>query len=251
VHGRELVVRTHDALLGGISGRAFAPTRVLITDSSQVIEWIMTGTHADTRKPVALRGVALVWTRDDGSITDVHLYYDEALLLAQLGRGPKILQAVPPPQPPSGEREIVEQSRSAEEKTNLATVRASLEALAAGDEDAYLGKMADDLELVAPASAKPIRGKRAAQAYFRAMRGAIANLDTTVDKIWGIGRYVAVEYHLVGEQRGPIGWIPAQRDSLIKMFVVDIVEVVDRRIVRVWRYDNPGQILPDPERGPR
>ena len=55
--------------------------------------------------------------------------------------------------------------------------------------------------------------------------------------------FVVVEYHIVGEQRGPIGRIPAQKDNLLKMFDVDVVQLKDHKITHIWRYDNPAQLL--------
>ena len=75
------------------------------------------------------------------------------------------------------------------------------------------------------------------------MNKSIANLDSSIDDIWGIGDFVVVEYHIVGEQKGPIGKIPAQKDNLLKMFDVDVVELKDHKISHIWRYDNPAQLL--------
>ena len=78
------------------------------------------------------------------------------------------------------------------------------------------------------------------------MRSAIAYLATSIENGWGFGPFVVVEYHIVGEQRRPIGWIPVPKDALIKMSIVDVIEMREGKIARVWRYDNPIQILPSP-----
>lgn len=243
VHGRDNVTKMHDAVLGAYDARRFIASRALLTPSSQVLEWTMTGTHKATQRQVSLKGVALLWTKDDGSIADVHLYYDEALANAQAGVGPKALLALAPPQPPAGPPEEVEQARSATEGTNVAVYRAALEALENEDEPGYVATMSDDIELTTLEGPEPARGKLEARAYFRAMHKAIGHLDTSITNAWGIGPYAVVEYQVVGEQRGPLAWIPAQKDNLLKLFVVDIAEVKDGKIVRVWRYDNPVQIL--------
>jgi hypothetical protein len=57
-----------------------------------------------------------------------------------------------------------------------------------------------------------------------------------------VGPYAVVEYSIAGEQLGPIGWIPAQRDRVVRFELVDICEIHDGKITRVWRYDNPVEI---------
>ncbi len=246
VHGRDNVVKAHEALLGTLDARTFVASRVLLTDSAQLVEWTMTGMHKTAHKPVTFKGLTLLWTKDDGSISDVHLYFDDALLKAQAGVGPKGLASPPPPAMPSGEHQVIEQTRSPVESANVKVVRASLEALENKDEPAYVATMTDDVEIATLESAAPLRGKPEARSYLKAINKAIGQLDTSVDNVWGVGSFVVVEYHVVGEQRGAIGWVPAQKDNLLKMFVVDVVEMKAGKIARVWRYDNPAQILPSP-----
>ncbi len=110
--------------------------------------------------------------------------------------------------------------------------------------------MTDDVETLGLESPRPAHGKADARAYMKAMHKAIGRLDTQIDNISGIGSYVVVEYHIVGEQRGPIGWVPAQKDTLLKMYIVDVVELTGGKISRIARYDNPMQILSTSEAGP-
>jgi hypothetical protein len=74
------------------------------------------------------------------------------------------------------------------------------------------------------------------------MHKAIGQLDTTAFGAWGVAQFAIVEYSIDGEQLGPIMWIPAQRDRAIRFELVDICEIRDGKIARVWRYDNPIQI---------
>src|SRR5579883_1753658 len=78
--GRDKVVKAHDAIFGDFDQRKLAARRVLLTKESQAIEWVMTGVHArdffgvaPTQKPVAIQGITLVWTKDDGAITEIHV----------------------------------------------------------------------------------------------------------------------------------------------------------------------------------
>jgi ketosteroid isomerase-like protein len=246
VHGRENVIQVHEALLGAFDDRSFVASRVLLTDRSQIVEWTMSGASKSSQRRVALRGVVLLWTKDDGSVTDAHLYFDEALAKVQTGAGPKALSGMPLASMPSAERQEIEQTRGVDEGANVATIRGSLEAFESGDEAAYLGAMTDDVEVTTLEGSKPLHGKPDLRAYARAMHKAIGQLDTSVDNAWGIGPYVVVEYHIVGEQRGPIAWVPAQKDNLLKMYIVDVTEMRAGKIAHVWRYDDPAQILSEP-----
>jgi ketosteroid isomerase-like protein len=248
-HGKGSVVHAHEALFGAFDQRKVTVGRVLRTPTQQTIEWTMNATHARdwmgvaaTHKPVAFKGATLLWTKDDGSVADVHVYVDVAVVKAQLGVGPKELLALPPATPPTAPPQVIEKTGSGEEDMNLRAVRASLEALESNDEAAYLSTMADDVEVNTAERVAPAHGKADAKAYFKAMHKAIGQLDTTADSAIGIGSFVVVEYSIAGEQMGPVGWIPAQRDKVIRLQTVDVVEVHAGKLARIWRYDDPAQI---------
>jgi hypothetical protein len=252
-HGRENVVEAHEALFGAFDQRTFVTSRHWITDSSQALEWTMAGVQARdwfgvaaTRKPVVIEGLTVLWTNDDGSITDVHVTFDEAAVKVQLGAGPKELAGLPPSRSAAPPTQEFEQARTDEEAANVAQVRASLSALEKGDEAAYVNTMTDEVEVRAPERAQPARGKEEARAYFKTIRKEVGELDTSIDNVWGIQQFVVVEYFIVGTQLAPIGWVPVERDRLLKLSVVDIVEMHAGKIARVWRYDNPAQILTSP-----
>jgi hypothetical protein len=251
-HGRDAVVRVHDVLFGAFDSRSASMSRVWRTDSTQAVEWTMTGVQARdwmgvaaTHKPVAFGGLTLLWTKDDGSVTDVHVYFDVAVVKAQLGVGPKELVSVAatmPARPASAAPRIFEQTGFAEEKIGLALVRAELDALENNNEAAYVAAVTDDVEVYTLERAQPRRGKDDIRAYFKAMHKAIGQLDTTIDNAWGIAHFAVVEYEIAGEQLGPIGWIAARRDKVVRLHVADLIEIRDAKIARVWRYDNPAEI---------
>jgi ketosteroid isomerase-like protein len=244
--GPEAVVKAHDARLGRLEERRFTPTRVLQAESSLVLEWTLTAVYGASHRSVGLRGVALLWTKDSGAITDVHLLFDEAVLRAQLGEGPKGLAALALPAAPTGPPERFERAGSAQEDRGAATVRRSLDALENNDEPGYLATMTDDVEWVTPEATLPLHGAAVPRGYFRTMRKAVGNLDTQIDHAWSAGPYVAVEYRITGEQRGPIGWVPAQKNRLVELRVIDVCELRDAKIVRLWRYEDPASIAAGP-----
>jgi ketosteroid isomerase-like protein len=252
-HGRDAVERAHATLFGAFDGRTVAASRIFRTDSTQAVEWTMSGTHANpwmgvaaTHKPVVIKGLTLLWTKDDGSLTDVHVYFDAAVVKAQLGVGPKELLALPAPAMPSGAPQIYEQSGSPEETSSVAVGRAAIDALESGDEAAYVNTKTDDTEYFTLELAQPDRGKDAAKAYFKATRKSIAQLDTTLENSWGIGAFSVLEYTIAGEQKAPIGWIPVQKNAVMRLDVAQVNEDRDGKVARVWRYENPLEIASGP-----
>jgi steroid delta-isomerase-like uncharacterized protein len=248
-YDRDAVVKAHAALFGAFDQRALGLSRIWRTDRQQTLEWTMTGVQARdwmgvpaTHKPVGVRGLTLLSTKDDGTITDVHVYFDVMVVKAQLGAGPKELENLPLPSIPAAPPQVFEQTGSPDEAANVTAVRAHLDALEKKDEAAFLGTVTDDVQIETLGRAQPMRGKDDVKAYFKAMHKAIGQLDTTLDNAWGVTRFAIVEYFISGEQLGPIGWIPAQRDKVLKLQVADVVEVTGGKIAHIWRYDDPAQI---------
>ncbi len=102
--------------------------------------------------------------------------------------------------------------------------------------------MANDVEVNDAERAVPARGKSDAKVHYEGLHKAIGQLDTTIMGEWGVGKFAIVEYYIAGEQLGPFMWLPARRDQVIRFEVVDICEIRDGKIARVWRYDNPIQM---------
>jgi len=255
-HGRDPIVHAHDVLLGAFDGRKVVATRIWRTNSEQTVEWTLTGVQARdwmgvkaSQKPVTVRGITLIWTKDDGSITDLHVYFDVAAVKAQLGVGPKELVAAATRSDAASDAGtpatplIVEQAASAAEESNVAVARAALDALESSNLKAYQDAMADDVEVHTLERGQPSRGKGDAIAYFKAMHKAIGQLDTTVTDAWGVGTFAVLEYTIAGEQLGALGWIPAQHERTIRLHIVDVVEVVGGKIAQIWRYDNPSEVV--------
>jgi ketosteroid isomerase-like protein len=261
VHGRTAVVRAHDMLIGAFANRHVTTTRIFRTTSEQTVEWTMTGTQtrdwmgvAATNKPVTIRALSLLFTKDDGSVTDVHVYFDVAAVRAQLGVGPKELLAalaqMPQPPPALSDAgtapgvEALDQAGSQDEKTNFAMLRGALDALETDNLAAYEGAFADDVRIVTSERAQPA-GKADVASYFKTMRRAIGQLDTTVTDGWGVGSYAVAEYTIAGEQRSAIGWIPAS-EKAIRFHIVDVAAIANGKIVRIWRYENPLEAVAAP-----
>ena len=252
-HGREAVVHAHDVLFGAFDQRSVATSRVWRTASEQTVEWTFSAQQAKdwmgvpaSHKTATFRGLTLLWTKDDGSITDVHVYFDAAVVKAQLGVGPKDLLALPAPPIPKGPPQVYEQAGSPDEKNNVDISHASLDALEKNQEAAFVDLRTDDVEVYSTERAQPGHGKDESRAYFKAMHKAVGQLDTTVDNAWGVGQFAVVEYFLAGEQIAPFFWVPAQRDKVIRLQIAQVEEIRAGKIARVWRYENPAQIASQP-----
>lgn len=247
VHGRDAIVQAHVTLFGAFDQRHFVMSRLARTASEQTLEWTMSGVQArewmgtaPTQKPVVIKGATLLWTRDEGTLTDIHVYFDVAVVKAQLGAGPKELAGLPAPAIPTGPTQVVDQT--GQEPDSAATVRSALDALENTSESAFVDLMADDVEVHTLDRAEPARGRDEQRAYFKTIHKTIAQLDTTVENGLSVGPYAIVEYSITGEQVAPIGWVPLQRDRVVKLHIVEVDEVVNAKIARVWRYDNPNEM---------
>jgi ketosteroid isomerase-like protein len=251
------IVAAHAAIFGAFDDRKMALGRVWRTPNEQTFEWTMTGTQtrdwrdvAATRKAVTFKGLTLMTTKDDGSITEIGVFVDIALLKAQLTGVPAALQGLPPPAFSAGQQASDQaQPVSDEEQRNVIVVKDWLDALENNNLPAYLAAMTADVEVNTLESATPMSGHAGLTKYFHAVHAGIGDLSTTPANIWGVAHYVVVDYDIDGEQIGKITWLPAlaplpvRTEQLVHFDKVDICEMRDGKIARVWRYDNPGQML--------
>ncbi len=249
--GRERVVKSHHDLFGAFDNRQLTITRVWLTDStqlvnSQAIEWTMTGTQsrgwmglAATGKPAVIHGLALLWTDDDGVISEIHLYFDEKAVEAELSGG----QPAPPVAPSAPQ--VFEHQGTAEEAANVAVARGVLQALEDDNESGFVSSMADDLEVVMPGKLEAVHGKSGARGYFKSTRKGIRQLDTIVQNAWGVGSFVVVEYALAGLQTASSHGPGRSADGALhplQVHSVDIVELRGGTISRIWRYADRGPV---------
>jgi hypothetical protein len=250
--GKDAVLKSHQVLFGAFDKRVVGLNRVWRTDGELTVEWTMTGVQsrewmgvAPTNRPVTFRGITLLFTKDDGTLTDIHVYFDAAVVRTQLGAGPKELATagLAPPAMPTAPALVVDQAHTPEETHAVTVARASLDALEKNEEPAYLATMTDDVVIDTLERPMPLHGKEDARTLFRQMHKSIGQLDTTLDNSWGVGAFAIVEYFVSGEQLGPVGWVPPQRDRGFRIEVVDVMELSGGKIAHVWRYANPGQIV--------
>jgi hypothetical protein len=254
------IVAAYAKFFGAFDDRKLVNTRVWRTPNEQTIEWVMSGVQARdwnglpaTKKSIAFRGLTLMWTKDDGTISDMHVYFDLGLVRQELQgpdpKNPKLtpVALVPQPTPPSGPAQVVEQKP--DDKDQVTVVKAWFDALENNKEADYVAAVTDDIEIDTLESPTPMKGKDEVRNYFRATHRAIGQLDTTVNAAWTAGDYAIVEYDIDGEQLAPITWIPILKDvsagntRLAHFDLVDVCLIQGGKIAKIWRYDNPMQIL--------
>ena len=87
--------RAHEKLLGCVGpAENLEPVAFGVRAASKRSSGSLTGIQTRdwmgvkaSQKLVTISGVTLLWTKDDGAITDLHLYFDVAAVKAQLGPG--------------------------------------------------------------------------------------------------------------------------------------------------------------------
>jgi len=247
--GRERVVAMHETLFGAFDDRSLALERIWMTDSSQALAWVLSGVQnrdwmgvPASHKRFAVKGLSLLWTKDDGSISDIHVYLDEALLRAQLGVGPADLQKLPPPAIPSGPPQVVEQADTPQEVANLGMLRGMIDALEDNKPAVYLASVTDDVEIHGLEHAAPARGKDAVRAYFDTMRRSIGQLDTLAQGGFGAGDWAILEYSISGVQLAPLDTVPFVRGGVIRVHLVDVAQLHNGKVQKLYRYDDPGEV---------
>jgi ketosteroid isomerase-like protein len=250
-HGRERVIQIHEQTFGAFDQRHFVTNRVWLTDStrpldSQAFEWTMTGVQArdwmgiaPTLKPVVIKGLTLLWSNDNGVVSDMHVYFDEGLVRAQLGSGPAELQKLPAPSADAGTHDVFERTGAPEEKANVEVVRSMIQALEDDKEADFLSTMDDEVQVFTSDHAEPARGKNTARQYFHLLRGSIHHLDTVVENAWGAGSFAVVEYAITGLQQAPLPRVPFAAGRPLHTQFVDVAELKGGRMVRIWRYADP------------
>ena len=136
VQGRDAVVRAHEALFGAFDPRCFVTARLSRTSGADRgvddVGGAGPGLDGRGRHPEAGcdRGVSLLWTKDDGTLSDVHVYFDVAAVKALLGAGPRELATLAAPPMTAAPAHVIDSTP--QDPENVAPVRTALDALENG-----------------------------------------------------------------------------------------------------------------------
>jgi ketosteroid isomerase-like protein len=231
-------------LFGAFTGRKYAPSRVWQIGEAAVVEWTMTGLQSGpwmgvspTQKPVAIRGVSLLWFNLNGLINEVHVYFDCGAVLAELGAAPNSTVQTGPAPVLAPSSVLTVAGGTAEEKANVAVVNASWDALEVKNEGGYLAAFADDVEVTRFDRVAPERGKDERRKFFRWVTAGISSLAQTPLNAWGAGNVAIEEYTIGGVHSGKLIPTPPSGHTL-RLNYVDIYEMQNGKITRAWTYGN-------------
>jgi hypothetical protein len=114
---------------------------------------------------------------------------------------------------PAAERGVFVKRGGAMEKEAIALLRGLVQAL---EDD-------KEAQFVAPFAGA---GQEEARAWFKTMRQSVAQLDTAITSVWAVEDQAVVEYAVSGRHG----------DAIVRKSLVDIAEIHDGRITRIWRY---------------
>ena len=151
--GPAAVLGQHADIFGAFAQRQFKATRLLLAASAQAIEWTMTGTQIGpwqglpaSEKPWS-SGSIPCWHIGRGSITDIRMYFDQAVVKAQLGLGPADSLALPPATVSDVPPLVVEQPTSDHAATNAGVMRNDVGGPRGHEGIGLLGTFADDIQV--------------------------------------------------------------------------------------------------------
>jgi ketosteroid isomerase-like protein len=231
-------------LFGAFTARKYAASRVWQIGEAAVVEWTMTGLQTGpwigvtpAQKPVAIRGVSLLWFNLNGLINEVHIYFDCGAVLAQLGSPPNNAIQTGPPAVLAPSPTLTIAGGTQEEKTNVAIVNASWDALEVKNEASYMAPFADTVEVTRFDRAGAEVGKEERRKFFRWVTTGISSLAQTPLNAWGAGNFVIEEYTLGGVHSGKLTPTPPSGRTL-RLNYLDIDEVQNGKITHIWTYGN-------------
>jgi steroid delta-isomerase-like uncharacterized protein len=248
---RDGLLKSMGDLFGAFSDRKYGASRIWQRGEAAVVEWTMLGTQSGewmgvkaSGKRVGIRGVTLYWFKLNGLINDVHVYFDVGSVLAQLGAAPKGIDAPPAGWPASvpAKADVFVADGTEQEKKNVHTLNASYDALEAKNDAGFLAPFADDVDVFRLDRVAPERGKDERRKFAKWVERGLSSLAQNPTNAWGVGPYAIEEYTITGVNSGPIAGTPPSGHSL-QLHYVDVDEMKDDKIVRVWTYGNSMELL--------
>jgi predicted ester cyclase len=245
---RDGLLKSMADLLGPFTERKYTPSRIWLSGEAAVVEWTMLATQSGewmsvkaSGKHVGIKGITLFWFKLNGLVTDMHVYFDVGAVLAQLGAAPKGIEA-PVPSPITGAPEVFLAGGNEQEKKNVHDLNASFDALEAKNEAGFLAPFADGVEVYRLDRAAPEHGKDERRKFAKWVTHGLSSLAQNPTNAWGVGPYAIEEYTITGVHSGPIaGTQPSGRS--LELHYVDVMEMKDDKILRVWTYGNSMELL--------
>ena len=249
--GKAAVMARWEDLLIAIPDMKLHARRIFHHGDLVVMQVVLTGTHlgnfrgiAATEKPVGTEVLAFIWhDAATGKAQRVRVVYDEATILAQMGKMAGKLEGMPtPPIPdvPTGAPELI-----------------------GGDEDAAAVKLLTALNGAGKKRWKQCSTKLCTAGFVQhdartatdlgtpeahaashdAFFTAFPNMSRTVEDVTSFGPGWAVVFSRAkGTQKGPLGPLVATKKA-VDLGVAELVRIEDGKVAESWRYDNGLELL--------
>jgi steroid delta-isomerase-like uncharacterized protein len=231
-------IQAHEAeLLREFPGARLAFHSVWQKGATAVVHYAVNG-RTPAGQAMGHEGLLFYRFLPPGLIAEERRYLDSLTPMAQMGAlGPVPARPLPPL--PDGLKAHLSRgvAPTRRESGNVALVKASLAALDAKDEAAFLSGLAQDVvvdELIDP---EPYVGKERVKAWFGTWTRAVADARSEVATALGVGDFVLVEAVVRGTLDGRLGRVAASG----KPFVVHraaIVRLQDGKIGRITAFTN-------------
>lgn len=246
--GKAAVMARWEDLLIGIPDMKLHARRIFAHGNLVVMQVVLTGTHkgsfrgiAPTAKPVGAEVLAWVWHDADGKANKVRVVYDEATLLAQMGK----LEGQPAPaipDVPTGAPEII-----------------------TGDDDAAATKVLKDIYKAGKGAWKlcasklcttgvvhhDTRGGRDIttpqehEAGHNAFFAAFPDMKLAVEDVSSFGAsWVVIFAHAKGTHKGDLGPLKATKKK-VDLGYAELARLDGGKIAESWSYSNGLEMLAD------
>lgn len=247
IRGRDAIAEYEAGLMREFPGTRLAFYAVWQRAPLAVVHYGVNGRTPDGR-PMGHEGLLFFRFHASGTIDEERRYLDSLTPMAQLGALGAV-RARPLPTLPA-DMTAHAGTDSAEERRNVALVRASLAAMESKDAAAFFSRVSDDVtidELMLPG---PFIGKENAKRWFDAWVGAVPNLQVEVTTALGVGDVVLAETVMRGTLVGPFAGLGASA----KPFAVHrsiAVRVKDGLLVHLAGFMNGKELAEETGQWPR
>jgi ketosteroid isomerase-like protein len=248
-HGRDAIAKRLQDFFAAFADAKFAVLRawakgdVIIQESA----WAgtMTGDFMGRSPSHAAAGqiLAQVFAFDaEGRVKELHVYADDAGLLAQLS-GKK--DAPPVPLLPTNEANVHVSSESPDEDNLVKWWQAYDDALSQGDASAVVAGLAEDADVWVSAFGKPaMRGRKVLSKEIAGWAKAFPDQKWTTTGAWGIDGFAIVEHSMTGTQKRPFGSLKASSKPITDWHWLTIAQPNgDQEIHHVWAHANLHEVL--------
>jgi hypothetical protein len=254
--GRQAVAEAARSFWAEFPDAKHAWSRAWRTPGVAIVESAWTGTNTgpiEGAKPTfrTAGGIALTltWFARDGLVREQHIYADTGSVAMQLGlshaKG-RPFEGLPT------SREEHSATGTVVEQANVELVKGGVLHAIEGDWRGFLAWTAEDAEYVDFTQPGSWKGRAAAEKWFHALRTIPSGSVEVALNTWGVEDYVIREYATelfefdddVGGKRRTRPSRAAESKGPHRSSGVEVLQIQDGKLVRVWGYANLMEIAP-------